>query len=148
MITDKEILQPFEELKRNRIVLAGTPCRQGKWNKIEENQMYMVGKIIAIGVDTEQLIDINIIPSLFNCPLTGNKYSLLRLVNYSEPSAITRTSSFIGHYTAVVRRNLNWVVFTTWRPKKVKNWPAKKLIRGNNFLCRTDLKFVCCFSFL
>lgn len=61
----------------------------------------------------DEHIDIASFPQSFVCPKTGDVYNILGFVNYIGSSAKTQTSSSVstGHYTAICKRQRNWVVY-------------------------------------
>lgn len=55
----------------------------------------------------------------FNCPLTGNNYVLLGVVEYRGKKNL-RNSKYVGHYLAIVKRNINWLVYDDTKAKCTK----------------------------
>lgn len=64
-------------------------------------------------------IEVGRIPEDFMCPKTGDSYRILGAVTYNHKSRKPRTSLSIGHYTAVTKRNANWVVYDDMRKKSI-----------------------------
>lgn len=69
-------------------------------------KLYISGNIVILGVDMESRISLEEIPKSFNSPKDNAVYKILGI-----GCAKTRTSSTIGHYRAITKRGLHWVIY-------------------------------------
>ncbi|KAG5887002.1 hypothetical protein JTB14_024218 [Gonioctena quinquepunctata] len=119
-ITDREMKEPLGQILKNHVVLPDVQCQNENCEMMEQNQIHTLSDIVLIAVDMDDSIDSASIPKKIACPKTEEMYDLLGFVDYQGQNIKTRRSTPLGHYTAVCKRKLNWIIYDDLKAKSIR----------------------------